>query len=241
MKKMMRCLDLINRKGITVDKQLIIGLGPGRCGTTSLAKLLDLQPDTSVGHEMFNSPRLDFSLSYVYHPKLLEKAIQIMSRWPELVLGDVAYYWLNHVTPVLEDYTPDAKFICLTRNKEDIVESFFTRNDGHPFKCPINVGGLSLKVKGLAVDGVLYPASDSSPKTIAILKEGVGYTWEYYRKESEILAKEYPDNFKIFPMEALNKEDTVKEILDFAGFPEQKQVVKIGIWENKRRALLKEE
>ena len=219
-------------------KKLVIGLGPGRCGTTSLAKLLDLQPDVSVGHEMFNSPRLDFSLSYAYHPKLLEKAIQIMSRWPEAILGDVAYYWLHHVTPILEDYKSNTKFICLTRDKEDVVESFFTASGGEPFKVPINIGGLNLKIKGLAVDGVLYPASDTSPKTIAILKEGVGYTWEYYRKESEILAKEYPDNFKIFPMEALNKEDTVKEILDFAGFPRDKQIVEVGLWLNKRRALL---
>ena len=221
-------------------KKLVIGLGPGRCGTTSLAKLLDFQPDTSVGHEMFNSPRLDFSLSYVYHPKLLEKAIQIMSSWPEPIVGDVAYYWLHHVTPILEDYKSNTKFICLTRDKEDVVESFFTGNDGEPFSLPINIKGLNLKIKGLAVAGTVYPANDTNPKTIAMLKEGVGYTWEYYQKESEILEKQYPDNFQIFPMECLNKEEGVKEILDFAGFPEDSQVIEVGIWENKRRQLLKE-
>ena len=41
-------------------------------------------------------------------------------------------------------------------------------------------------------------------------------------------------------MECLNKEEGVKEILDFAGIPEEKQVIEVGIWENKRRQLLKE-
>lgn len=231
-------MALANRSVTTVDKQFLIGLGPGRCGTTSLAKLLDLQLDTSISHEAFNSSKLDFDLSYKYRPTNLEKAIQILSGWPEPIVGDVAYYWLNHVTPVLEDYNANTKFICLTRNKEDVVESFFTASRGQPFKVPMNIGGLNLKIKGLAVDGTFYPASDSSPETIALLKDGVGNTWDYYKTESEKLAKEYPDNFQIFPMEALNTGEGVKEILDFAGIPEENRVIESGIWLNKRRALL---
>lgn len=222
-----------------MDKQLIIGLGPGRCGTTSLAKLLDLQSDTSVTHELFDSRKLDFDLSYKYRPKNLEKAIQFLSRRPEPIIGDVAYYWLHQVIPVLEDYNADTKFICLARIKEDVVESFFTQNDGRPFLSPRNFGGLSLKVKALAVGGLVLPADDSSNEAIAILKDKVGNTWDYYQKASKKLAKEYPENFQIFPMETLNTKEGVEEILDFAGIAEEKQVIEVGIWLNKRRAYVK--
>lgn len=239
---MMKSLVRDNLSDIIVDKRLIIGCGTGRCGTLSLSKLLNLQPDTDITHERFHigarfrpDDEFTYQLSYECNPHKLEHALKRLFERETSIVGDVAFYWINYIG-VLLALKPSTKFICLKRNKHDVVESFWMRDDGKPVGGP-DLHGLNMTVKGVELAGQYLDLRSHRGPAMKQLKEGTGQNWETYYAVSEILEKKYPKSFKIFPTEALNSEDTVKEILIFMGFAEDNQVVQAGIWENKRRVL----
>ena len=217
------------------EKRIILGLGSGRCGTKSLATLLNFQADTEISHEEFNSPRQPFRLSYDYNPKNLALAFKVLSLRDTPIVGDLAFYWINNVISLL-NHKPETKCICLKRDKESVVESFWARNDGSPMTGDLNFRGLNLKIKGVAVAGMFMKAASECGPNIDLLKKKTGEVWDNYYTQAEKLEHTYPDNFKVWPTEALNEEEKVTEMLEFAGF--KNPVIEVGVWEHKRRALL---
>lgn len=110
----------------TAQPSAFIGIGTGRCGTVSLARIIGACAHTSVTHEgeEFRSPwekpdtaALD---RFVEHVRRDRRA--------GLVTGDVAFYWLPHVER-LRSELPDLKVICLKRRRQDTIRSFL-------HKCP---------------------------------------------------------------------------------------------------------
>lgn len=218
-------------------KKVILGLGSGRCGTKSLATLLNLQPNTEISHEDFHSHGRPFRLSYDYHEDPLALAFKVLALRKPLFVGDVAFYWISNCLPLL-NHNADVKCICLKRDKQSVIESYWSRNDGRPMDDNLNLGN-NFKIQGVAVGGMLLKVCSECGPNIELLKKKTGEIWDNYYMQAEKLQQEYP-NFRIFPTEALNGEETVKDILYFAGIPEEKQMITSGIWLNKRRALWKE-
>lgn len=224
-------------------KKLIIGCGSGRCGTQSLAKLLNLQKGADVTHEKFHvgarfSEDDDFTyqLAYELKPGKLEHTLKRFSEREAPIVGDVAFYWVNYVGALLK-YKPDTRFICLKRDRNEVVESFWLRKDGKPAGGP-DLHGMPLKLKGVELAGQFIRLRAHRGPPIKQLKAGTAQNWETYYQESEGWQKRFPDNFKIFPMQALNSLDTVTEMLDFVGIPKEDQIPEVGVWENKRGELL---
>ena len=227
-------------------KKLIIGLGTGRCGTMSLSKLLNLQEGADVTHEKFHvgarfseDDEFTYQLAYGFKPGKLEYTIKQLSGREAPIVGDVAFYWVNYVGALLK-YVPNARFICLKRDRDEVVESFWMRKDGKPAGGP-DLHGMPLKVKGVELAGQYIRLRAHRGPPMKQLKAGTAQKWETYYQESEGWEKRFPGNFRIFPMEALNKRESVIEILDFLDIPRKNQVVETGIWENKRGALLQSE
>lgn len=187
--------------------KVVIGLGSGRCGTRSLAELLNLQPDSLVTHEALPMPwNRKPDVTSLMIGKLLERTTNI--------IGDIGYYWINYVEDLLSARS-EAKFICLKRDRQEVIDSMwdFTR--------------------GLNV----HPTDDwfrMYPRYSADLKEAVGFMWDHYYAIADRLQIKYPENFVSFSMHRLNTETGVKSILDFAGIPKGEQVIKVGIHLNKR-------
>ena len=130
--------------------QIVFGLGSGRCGTTSLAELLNAQPGVVCFHEInpassawvdgedtviallndFNailggaadrSLVIDRSVKGRTAPVARLKSLDRVTG-----MGEVAHYHLPYVELILER-VPDARFPCLYRAREDVVRSFATK------------------------------------------------------------------------------------------------------------------
>lgn len=99
--------------------QLVIGLGTGRSGSTSLARLLARAEGASMTHE--NPPIL-------YWPPTTEqldfhlRRFEVLSRYYPLV-GDVAHWWLNGLEPLRTAF-PEVCLLGVRRDTAATIESF---------------------------------------------------------------------------------------------------------------------
>lgn len=178
-----------------MNKNVIIGLGTGRCGTVSLSKLLNAQKNSYFSHEWggahaWNSYFNKFS-SYIDHMQYE-------------FCGDVAFYNLPYVSSILELY-PNAKFIILKRDKNETIKSYMNKtketnhwefHDGKKFKyCDWDH---------------CYPKFEARDKS-----EAIGMYWEYYYKEC---SKINPKNCFYISTDELNDEKKCLELLNWCGF-----------------------
>ena len=188
-------------------KQLIIGLGTGRCGTNSLQTLLSKQPNCTCFHE--HRPRPNWDNDEV---TVTEKIKYLMTLWQKYV-GDVGMYYLPYVDFLMDKY-PDCKFVCLKRDKEQTVQSFMKKTPERNHWMPNN--GEWKKDPNW---DQCFPKYDVERKL-----EALETYWDDYYDRSEKYADKYPRNFKIFKIEDLNNEKQVDRILNFCKF-EKKNIV----------------
>lgn len=99
--------------------QIVIGVGPGRCGSTSLSAMLGTVANSCSTHEtpppIFWDPQpeqIDFHIA----------RLRMLSEY-HLLVCDVSHWWLNAVDQVF-DYFPDARVIGLLRDRDDCALSF---------------------------------------------------------------------------------------------------------------------
>ena len=200
------------------SKRLVFGMGTGRCGTKSLAHLFGKQKATTVGHEAWTHLRPGDTMQTV------RAHLALLNIQPGDVTASVGFYYLWHVEHILE-VEPDAKFICL---KRDIDETTRSALEWSP--------GANLWQEHDGSQWVLQPGTDElfpnypgdGPE------EAHRNYWKDYYRSAEALADKYPSNVKVFPIDALNSEAGVREMLTFAGYPLDEQVVKTGIREHAR-------
>lgn len=105
-------------------KKIIIGLGTGRCGTMSLAKILDGQENTSISHEFCRS-----DLPWNKDINKFEKLYDLMNKRKEGIVGDVSFYLLPYVNESLKRNS-GTKFIIIKRNKEETIKSYLKKTEG---------------------------------------------------------------------------------------------------------------
>jgi hypothetical protein len=129
---------------------IVIGIGTGRSGTASLAKLLNAQKDAVCFHEMNPScvrfsgtPRpvlngIDEFQAIVQggDPSLLTvdlgrpvaaRAYDRLRRMSRVrLIGDIAFYYLSYVEPILERH-PDVRFVHLLRDRTATVDSWMQK------------------------------------------------------------------------------------------------------------------
>jgi len=144
---------------------IIIGLGSGRSGTVSLARLLNSQEETVCFHEI-NPCCMSWSGSAGPVFSMLNEFQSILNNGPRdrvtidltspnrnsplkrlqdlsevSCIGDVGFYYLNYVEQIIPEFT-NVKFPCLRRNKTETIRSFIN-------KMKINSTGIA-KLKQLA-------------------------------------------------------------------------------------------
>ena len=179
---------------------IVVGLGTGRCGTHSLAELLNLQPGSDVYHEA--------------KPPLLWRnepnPTRHLRRQAKLV-GDVGFYYLPHVGQVW-DALPEARFVCLIRPRAETVASFVRY-------MPRERNWLQSYGDRSGWDAS-FPTYDSS----LTFEQAAGAYWdEYYDRATDLEC----DRFRVFPMENLNTQAGVEQILRFVCVDEPRVIVGI--------------
>eukprot|EP00054_Salpingoeca_dolichothecata_P009951 m.56041 g.56041 ORF g.56041 m.56041 type:complete len:328 (-) comp18701_c0_seq1:10-993(-) len=134
------CTEESNLESTKEIKTIVIGLGTGRCGTHSLAQLLNDQPSTYVRHEMLGPcknlphPSIDYPVPphdlvgrarwFLDHllMEVKEKATEGELTLPSVV-GDIAGYHLPYAEAYLR-MDPRVKIVVLKRNFHDTFQSW---------------------------------------------------------------------------------------------------------------------
>lgn len=199
------------------NRQLILGIGTGRCGTVSLFKILNIQKDSRATHE--SEPILPWKFS----KKKIDLKIGSILKRKEKFISDVGFYYLSYIEYILSKW-PSTKIICLKRNKQEVVRSYMDKTKGRNHWM-IHDGTKWAEDKKWSI---CFPKYNIKSK-----EEAIARYWEDYYKKIKKLCKKYPKNIRIWDMnEGLNKEKGIKEILFFIGLPEKDQRLKIKIKAN---------
>lgn len=190
-------------------RKVLIGLGSGRCGTFSLSHFLNMQKGANVTHENFSITWMNFETQSI------QELCNILIR-DEHIVGDVACYWLNYV-PFMIPFCKDIKFVCLQRDREETVRSFFERKQ-QPNFC------VSPESKYYVHGHIDHLNDYSFPKYDLPKHEGVYQYYDDYYHIARGWHRAYPYNFKLLPMDSLNTNEGQNEILEFCGIPIEDRV-----------------
>ena len=104
--------------------QVVLGLGTGRCGSTSLAALLATVEDSCCTHE---NPPLIFWTPHQEQVQFHMKRLTILADYFSLVC-DVSHWWLNVLDSFFTHF-PAGKIIGLIRDVDECAISFMRIRD----------------------------------------------------------------------------------------------------------------
>ncbi len=194
--------------------RLVLGCGTGRCGTGSLAALLNYQEDSAVSHEC--RPHLSWNAPW---KDRCERLTTIAGRSARIV-GDVSFWHIVSLSRVFEAF-PEAKVICLQRDKQETVDSWLAlvSYEGSNYWQDHN----GLQWKHVKHDR-LFPDFNHATG----VRDACGMWWDWYYARAECVEKVFPSMFRVFPLKLLNDSDGVRRILSFAGIPLSEQAIQTG-------------
>lgn len=194
----------------------MIGLGTGRCGTASLARLLGSAAECHATHEM---DRIMTHMSWDFTPFGIERALDLLESREAAVACDIAFYYLPCVEYIAAA-RPDATFVCMRRGREETVESYMAKTPGRDH----------WRHGGGRPDpwDRMYPKFDLGSK-----REAIGAYWDMYYERTASLESSGV-RIRTFDVADLNDEDGARSIMEFAGL--DPSAAPVGLRENAREA-----
>ena len=203
-------------------QRIILGIGTGRCGLASLAKILNRQPETACAFE--DRPLLPWYHRNEQHT-LQERFARFRRYDKAKVLGDCASFYLPYLEQAIQS-EPDVRIVCLKRPCEEVVVSFCQHLD-KTMPLPTNHWAMQ-PLPGWHHDPMrtrLYPHYDLQSR-----EDGIRRYWTEYYRRVEQLMHQYPKHVRVFDVyEALNTEAGQREMLSFAGISPEMQQLCVGI------------
>ena len=208
-------------------QSIVLGIGTGRCGTASLARVLNQQPDAQASYE--ERPLLPWKAADARRV-LKERFARFRQNGKARLLGDVASFYL----PYLEDaisLEPDIRIVCLKRPREEVVTSFCEWLD-QTMPLPTNHWARQ-PAPGWHHDPNrtrLYPQYDTQNR-----EEGIRRYWNEYYGRVEELVRRYPEQIRLLDTyESLNTESGLRDLLAFVGIPPEQQALSVGTHVNRQ-------
>ena len=193
--------------------QLVVGLGPGRCGSTSLAAILGTAADSICTHEtpplIFWSPEPE---QVDFHVRRFRMLVDHFA-----LVADVSHWWLNTRHQVLEEF-PGVKFVGLIRDPDECAMSFmriqgFGKNSFNPW-----TRGNDYWRSGYwdaTYPTFPLPADVKARPDFAKLELITRYVREY-NAEMEQAARSAPDKVMLVRTEELGRPEIQEKIFAFA-------------------------
>jgi hypothetical protein len=195
-------------------RQIVIGLGTGRCGTQSLAVILNQQGSARVEHERHGP-----EIAWQGDEARVAAFVRQCAAASELdLVGDIAFYYLPYVEHILA-LAPDARFVCLKRDRKATVDSYLTWTDGRNHWMRHN--GIKWRLDKWDRCYPKYPAADKA--------EAIGRYWDDYYRRADALESAYPHAFQVFATEWLNSAEGQHTLFDFLGLPAACRRVTLGV------------
>ena len=199
------------------EKPIVIGLGTGRCGTTSLATLLNAQMNVFVTHEK-DECRLKWAGANCVIDKTIAQFQQAQNSHPGKIIGDVHFAYLPYVAQ-LAAKLPNAIFLCLKRNRKATVESWLRK-----------IGRRNPWLEHAGTLGAHSPWDDCFPKLgIPNPKIAANLYWEIYERVTNELQTTFPRQFHLIKTDALNSREGQNRILDLIFLETEDRILIPGI------------
>jgi Sulfotransferase family len=197
--------------------QIILGIGSGRSGSTTLAALFASWEDSCATHE--NPPLIGWTpdeAEIAFHLRRFE-----MLRHHYAIVADVSHWWLNALDTVIDRF-PDAKIIGLHRDADACARSFM-RIKGE--------GRNSLNHWAPGDNGIwqpniwdqtypTYPVPDSAASDPDQAKSVM--ITQYVRDYNDLMkawAVRNPEHIVLFETESLSDAPVTARICELAGVP----------------------
>jgi len=181
-----------------MNRNIILGAGTGRCGTMSLAKVLNNCKGANITHEM--GPILPYKKDYDVYNKYLDNVLSKEGKY----VGDVSGYVRNYIEDFIKD-VPNVKIVWITRENEKTIRSMKAKED-------IN----------LFADDTSHPFSETRPILDQLSKEeAIEAFVNLENMRAEELMHRFPGNFKIFHVNELNSKEGQDKLFEWCGIPKK--------------------
>lgn len=180
----------------------MIGFGTGRCGTMSLARIINQCNRTMVQHE-FRGYRTDW---YVRNRRKTRRMLRFFKDQSSkgILAGDVALYWLPHIL-FLREAMPNMKLIHLYRPKEEVVASFLRRSSDERVR-PSDTG------RRRCLEDNMFPTIDG-----ATPQQALGFYWEMYEQWAWSIED-------VYHMSVYDLNGDLSGLFDYLEIPDQDRV-----------------
>ncbi len=199
-----------DRSNVRSERQLVIGVGTGRSGSTTLVKLLQKQHGAVIGHE--RPPRLPW-LPNTQRLKVHLRCFEQLLAANRLV-GDVSHWWLPYLR-YLFDAFPTMKVVALERDREQTIRSFEKiKGSGERainHWCDHNGAGWRRNIWDEC-----YPSYDIKDRF-----EAIGRYWDEYHETVEEWRSRNPDRIFHATIDILDSREGQDELFDFLGIGER--------------------
>jgi len=193
------------------NKKYIIGFGTGRCGTASLAKLLDGCKNASVSHEFRERNDPYYRLAWDFNTTEGERRVKNLMSINAGIVGDIGHFYLNYVEYLFE-HLPNTKMIYLHRPKPEVVKSFLRKTK---------------KTHWLPKNHNDFEAHETWTRTFPQFVEAkdkvhsIELYWESYQRKAKRLKEKYPNRIFYMSIYDLNQKDRLKIMYDFLEIPKE--------------------
>lgn len=194
--------------------QLVIGLGPGRCGSTSLSAMLGTVANSCCTHETPPTIAWDPRSEQVdFHVKRFGMLIGHYS-----LVSDVSHWWLNSIERIFEHF-PDAKAIGLIRDPDECAKSFmpiqgFGKGSFNPWAARGN--GIWRQGQWDPTYPSYAPPSYAAKNPDRAKLELITRYVKAYNAQLENMAAVAPERVKLVRTEDLSRDTIQAEIFAFA-------------------------
>ena len=208
-------LALRHKRELDVAGQIVIGVGPGRCGSSSLSQMLGSIPNSCCTHE---SPPLIFWRPTIEQVDFHVRRFRLLAKYYSVV-SDVSHWWLNAIEQIWERL-PEMKVIGLIRQHDECARSFmriqgFGAGSANPWAPP---GDSFWRVGAWDATYPSYPVPDLSKHDPDRVKlEQIRRYVSEYNAQIMTLAQGHPGRVKVVRTEALSLPDVQAEIFSVAG------------------------
>lgn len=233
---------------------IIIGIGTGRCGTASLARLINAQEKSVCFHEI-NPKSMSWSNSLQEVQSMLREFRNVleggsgqqlsidltspdrdtpMHRLHQLseiaTIGEIGFYYLSYVEQIIAK-NPDVRFPCMRRDKTETIRSYVNKMQATKYKESVDSlsGQVRYRNHWVSHSGEKWVLDDKwdkcYPKFDAnTLEDALSMYWDSYYAEAERLSAKYKQ-VQIFDLDTLNDPCGQKQILSFSGISAPKTIV----------------
>lgn len=199
-----------DKRELDASGQIVIGIGPGRCGSTSLSEMLGTISNSCCTHE---TPPSIFWTPLSEQVEFHIKRFRMLAKYHSVV-SDVSHWWLNAIGRVW-DQLPQAKVIGLVRDPDKCASSFMRiQGFGRGSLNPWAPRGDSFWRRGLWDPTYpSYPVPDLSkndPDHVK-LEQITRYVREYNAQMAK-LAENQPEQVKLVQTETISSPEVQAEI-----------------------------